>query len=51
LATDQRRLSSTLRDLADIADQHDDLVTNDMAIERAGTHDKFAWMLAAHLDG
>lgn len=51
LAADQRRLSSTLRDLADVADQHDDLVTNDMAIERAGTHDKFAWMLAAHLEG
>ena len=51
MAADQRMLSSTFRELADIADQHDDLVTNDMAIDRAGTHDKFAWMLAAHLDG
>jgi starvation-inducible DNA-binding protein len=48
LAADQRRLSATLRELADIAEHHEDVVTNDMAIERAGIHDKFAWMLAAH---
>ena len=26
-----------------------DLVTNDLAIERADVHDKFAWILESHL--
>lgn len=51
LRDDQRVLSTTLRELAEIAEKHDDMVTNDMAIARAEAHDKFAWMLAAHLDG
>lgn len=51
LANDQRTLSATFRSLADLAESLDDLVTNDMAISRAEAHDKFAWMLAAHLDG
>ena len=42
-------LSSTLRALAAIADKHEDVVTNDLAIERANAHDKFAWMLRSHL--
>jgi starvation-inducible DNA-binding protein len=49
LKGDQETLSATLRALAELADQHGDIVTNDMAIERADTHDKFAWMLRAHL--
>lgn len=49
LQKDQEVLSSTLRALADKAEKHGDLVTNDMAIERAQTHDKFAWLLRAHL--
>lgn len=49
LAHDERVLSSTLRRLAARAEEHGDLVTNDMAIARAEAHDKFAWMLAAHL--
>ncbi len=49
LKTDQETLSATLRALADLTDQHGDVVTNDLAIERADTHDKFAWMLRAHL--
>jgi starvation-inducible DNA-binding protein len=48
LAADQRRLSATLRELAEVAESHQDMVTNDLALERAGIHDKFAWMLAAH---
>lgn len=51
LRDDQRTLSATLRRLAEVADKHDDMVTNDMAIARAEAHDKFAWLLAAHLDG
>ena len=50
LAADERRLSATLRKLADVAERNDDPVTNDMAVARAGEHDKLAWMLAAHLD-
>jgi starvation-inducible DNA-binding protein len=49
LKADQETLSATLRALAELAEQHGDIVTTDMAIERAHTHDKFAWMLRAHL--
>lgn len=49
LATDQETISATLRDLAALADTHGDVVTNDLAIERSRVHDKFAWLLRAHL--
>ena len=49
LASDQQTLSTTLRALASVAEKHEDIVTNDLAIERADKHDKFAWMLNAHL--
>lgn len=49
LANDQRRLSQTMLNLAKTASAQLDEVTNDVAIERAGIHDKFAWMLSAHL--
>lgn len=49
LAHDQRTLSKALRHLAHEADDHDDIVTSDLAIGRAATHDKFAWMLESHL--
>ncbi len=49
LVSDQETLSATLRALATAADKHGDIVTNDLAIERARAHDKFAWMLKAHL--
>jgi starvation-inducible DNA-binding protein len=49
LKKDQEMLSATLRALAAKADEHGDVVTNDLAIERADKHDKFAWMLRAHL--
>ncbi|MEO0800348.1 MAG: DNA starvation/stationary phase protection protein [Pseudomonadota bacterium] len=51
LQHDQETLSATLRALAATADEHGDVVTNDLAIERAQKHDKFAWMLRAHLKG
>ena len=47
----QEQLSATNRALADLAEEHNDIVTNDMAIERMDVHDKFAWMLRAHLKG
>jgi starvation-inducible DNA-binding protein len=49
LKSDQETLSATLRAVAELADQHGDIVTNDLAIARADKHDKFAWMLRAHL--
>ena len=49
LAKDQKTLSSTLRALARVAEAKGDIVTNDLAIERSDVHDKFAWMLDAHL--
>lgn len=49
LKKDQETVSATLRALATAADQHGDIVTNDFAIQRAEKHDKFAWMLRAHL--
>lgn len=51
LQKDQETLSSTLRALASVADKHGDVVTNDLAIERADVHDKFSWFLRAHLKG
>jgi starvation-inducible DNA-binding protein len=49
LQKDQETLAATMRALADMADRHGDVVTNDLAIERADAHEKFAWMLRAHL--
>lgn len=49
LLGDQETLSATMRALAALAEKHGDIVTNDLAIERADVHDKFAWMLRSHL--
>lgn len=49
LKEDQETISATLRALAEFAEKQGDINTNDLAIERARQHDKFAWMLAAHL--
>ncbi len=49
LRDDERRLSGVLRELVTVADEHEDVVTADMATNRAEIHDKFAWMLTAHL--
>lgn len=51
LQHDQEQLSATNRAIADLAESHNDIVTNDMAIERMDVHDKFAWMLRSHLKG
>ncbi len=49
LAEDQETLAATSRALAELADKHGDMITNDLAIERGEKHEKFAWMLRAHL--
>jgi starvation-inducible DNA-binding protein len=51
LAADQELLSGAMLALATLADEQGDMVTNDIAIQRAGVHDKFAWMLRSHLEG
>ena len=49
LAADQEVLAGTLSALADAAEKNGDLLTQDLAIARGQTHEKFAWMLRAHL--
>ena len=49
MARDQRTLSANLLELARTAEDEGDLGTQDMAIERSKVHDKFSWMLDAHL--
>ncbi|WP_026380385.1 Dps family protein [Afifella pfennigii] len=49
LLADQETLSSTLSALCEVADKHGDWATNDLATARVAAHDKFAWMLRAHL--
>jgi len=49
LMADQQLLAGTLSALAEVAEKHGDMLTQDLAIERGRTHEKFAWMLRAHL--
>ena len=50
LAEAQETIGATLAGLSEIAAAHGDVRTEDLAIERGRTHDKFAWMLRAHLN-
>lgn len=45
----ERTLSATLAGVASVSESHGDLLTQDLAIERGRVHEKFAWMLDAHL--
>ena len=45
----QETIGATLAGLSEVAARHGDVRTEDLAIERGRTHDKFAWMLRAHL--
>ncbi len=49
LAADQEMIAGALNELADLAEKNGDLLTQDLAIERGQAHEKFAWMLRAHL--
>jgi starvation-inducible DNA-binding protein len=51
LAEDQETIAGVLAALAETAEESGDMVTNDLAIERQQVHEKFAWMLRAHLAG
>ncbi|PHP28158.1 Dps family protein [Limimaricola cinnabarinus] len=45
----QETIAATLGGLGELAANHGDTLTEDLAIERGRTHEKFAWMLRAHL--
>ena len=47
----QETIAATLRSLAQEAGEQRDPLTEDLAIARAQVHEKFAWMLRAHLEG
>lgn len=49
MAKAQDTLAATLAGTAAVAEEHGDLLTQDMAIARGQTHEKFAWLLRAHL--
>lgn len=46
----QETLAATLSGVAEVAAGHGDTLTEDLAIERGRIHEKFAWILRAHLD-
>lgn len=45
----QETLSASLAGAGELAAKSGDTVTEDLCIERGRTHDKFAWLLRAHL--
>jgi starvation-inducible DNA-binding protein len=47
----EEQVASTLTGLEAIAAENGDSITEDLAIERGRVHEKFAWMLRAHLQG
>lgn len=49
LAEAQETVAATLAGLGDVAAGHGDTLTEDLSIERGRVHEKFAWMLRAHL--
>lgn len=51
LADAQRTVAATLAGAGAVAEKHGDLLTQDLCIERGQKHEKFAWLLSAHLEG
>lgn len=45
----QETLAETVAGVGELAAQHGDTLTEDLCIARGQTHEKFAWMLRAHL--
>ncbi|SEK61706.1 Dps family protein [Roseovarius nanhaiticus] len=45
----QETLAETIAGAGELAAQHGDTLTEDLCIARGQTHEKFAWMLRAHL--
>lgn len=49
MAKAQETVAATLAGTAAIAEENGDLLTQDLAIARGQAHEKFAWLLRAHL--
>lgn len=49
MQTAQETLAKTLAGCGEIAANHGDTLTEDLCIARGQTHEKFAWMMRAHL--
>jgi starvation-inducible DNA-binding protein len=49
LAEAQKTVAETLAGTAEISEKHGDLLTQDLCITRGQVHEKFAWLLSAHL--
>lgn len=49
LLSAQETVAQTLAGAGELAAKHGDALTEDLCIERGRTHEKFAWMLRAHL--
>ena len=49
LASAQRTVANTLAGAASVAEKQDDLLTQDLCIQRGQVHEKFAWLLSAHI--
>ena len=49
LAEAQKTVAATLCGASDIAAKNGDKLTEDLCIERGRTHEKFAWLLQAHI--
>ncbi|MEY1554074.1 Dps family protein [Yoonia sp. R2331] len=49
MQTAQETLAATLAECGELAAHHGDTLTEDLCIARGQTHEKFAWMLRAHL--
>ncbi|MEM1064657.1 MAG: DNA starvation/stationary phase protection protein [Pseudomonadota bacterium] len=49
MKTAQETLAATLAGAGELAANHGDTLTEDLCIARGQTHEKFAWMLRAHL--
>lgn len=45
----QETLAETVAGAGELAAKHGDTLTEDLCIARGQTHEKFAWMLRAHL--
>lgn len=49
LADDNAQIAARARDLAEAAEEADDIATHDMLVHRIEVHEKAAWLLRSHL--
>jgi starvation-inducible DNA-binding protein len=50
LAQDNTEMASRARELAEAAEEADDLATHDMLVHRIEVHEKAAWLLRSHIE-